>query len=131
MSLKINKSESRIQVGDSINTRNSGWKFDIEVVANFESHVRRSIPLYETGHQLVCELSDFFIHDGSLCYELGTSVGELIEKVSIQNSHKKIKFIGLDIEEGMIAKARERCKQYENIQLQTADLNLYEFERSD
>ena len=93
-----NKSESRIQVGDSIITRNSGWKFDNEVVANFESHVRRSIPLYETGHQLVCELSDFFIHDGSLCYELGTSVGELIEKVALQNSHKKIKFVGVDID---------------------------------
>ena len=126
-----NKSESQLKVGDSIISRKSGWKFDKEVVANFGSHVRRSIPLYETGHQLVCELSDFFIHDDSLCYELGTSVGELIEKVAIQNSHKKIMFVGIDIEEGMIAKARERCKQYKNIQLETADLNLFEFEPSD
>jgi len=119
------------QVGDSISTRNSGWKFDKGVVENFESHVRRSIPFYESGHELVCELSDFFLQDGSLCYELGTSVGELIEKVALRNEHKNVKYIGLDIEEPMIKKASDRCKSFPNIQLEVSDLRLTEFEPSD
>jgi len=123
--------ESFKNAGDSINTKNSGWKFDQGVSENFEIHARRSIPYYETGHELVCQISDFFIQDGSLCYEIGTSVGELIEKVAIQNSHKKAKYIGIDKEKCMIEKARARCDVYPQIKLEVADLPLYEFDSAD
>jgi len=122
---------SERNVGDSIISRNSGWKFDKNVADNFENHARRSIPLYELGHKLVCEISDFFIQDGSTCYELGTSTGELIEKVASHNHHKKVSFIAIDYQKVMIEKARERCKNDKNIRLELADITLYEFESSD
>ncbi|MFW5804105.1 MAG: methyltransferase domain-containing protein [bacterium] len=124
-------SEFEIKVGDSITTKNSGWKFDKSVAAHFEKHVRRSIPFYEEGHQLVCELSDFFVQDGSICYEIGTSVGELIKKIAIHNNHKSATFIGIDKEEGMIEKAREKCALISSVKLETVDVNLIDFENSD
>lgn len=130
MKIKSNSSAG-IEAGDSIITKNSGWKFDKNVANHFEKHVRRSIPFYEEGHQLVCELSDFFIQDGSLCYEIGTSVGELIEKLANHNEHKSATFIGIDKEESMIEKARMRNASYSSVKLETADVNLFDFEPSD
>ena len=126
-----NKFGDEIKVGDSIKTKNSGWKFDKDVAAHFEKHVRRSIPFYEEGHQLVCELSDFFVQDDSNCYEIGTSVGELIEKLAMRNKHKKASFIGIDKEEGMIEKARRKCALIPSVKLETEDVNLVDFESSD
>jgi tRNA (cmo5U34)-methyltransferase len=118
-------------VGDSISTRKSGWKFDENVAEHFDEHVRRSVPLYEKGHDLVCELSDFFVQDGSVAYELGTSTGELIEKLASHNKHKEVKWVGLDNEESMIAKARKRCVKFKNIDLEKADIAEYEYEKTD
>lgn len=66
-------------VGDSIVAENASWSFRGSVSENFTDHVRKSVPLYEEGHDLVCKVSDFFLQDGSLCYELGVSTGALIQ----------------------------------------------------
>ena len=118
-------------VGDSITTRKSGWKFDENVAQNFDEHVRRSVPLYEKGHELICELSDFFMQDGSVGYELGTSTGELIEKLAIHNKHKDVKWVGIDREESMLTKARNRCSKLNEVELELADITEYEFEKTD
>lgn len=118
-------------VGDFITTRKAGWKFDENVAMHFEEHVRRSVPLYEKGHDLICELSDFFIHNGSVGYELGTSAGELIEKLVIHNKHKDVKWIGIDREESMISKAKKRCQKFKEVEFDLNDITEYEFEKSD
>ena len=118
-------------VGDSISTIKSGWKFNENVADNFEEHIRRSVPLYEKGHDLICELSDFFIQDGSVCYELGTSTGELIEKLAIHNKHKDVKWTGVDSEECMVSKARNRCRKFKEIEFDVSDITEYKLEKSD
>lgn len=120
-----------MKVGDSISTSNSGWKFDKNVAENFADHARRSIPMYEQGHQLICDISDFFLQDDSRCYELGTSTGELIEKLALHNSHKNVNYIGIDNQSSMTAKAEERCSSNEKIKIENEDLILYDFESSD
>ena len=120
-----------MKVGDSIATNNSGWKFDKNVAENFESHARRSIPMYEPGHQLVCDISDFFLQDNSTCYELGTSTGELIEKIAEHNKHKQVNYIAIDNQSAMIEKAKDRCKANDRIKIENEDINLYHFESSD
>ena len=84
------------EVGDSISAKNANWSFDGDIVEKFESHINKSVPLYELGHELIVECADFFIKDDSICYELGCSTGLLLHKLSERfkgiNSH----FIGLD-----------------------------------
>ena len=118
-------------VGDNISVENASWTFGGEVANTFSQHVRRSVPLYEAGHDLVCKLSDFFVKPQSVCYEIGVSVGELLEKLVRHNQAKKAAWIGIDSEESMIQKARKNLAGLANVKLETTDTILYDFEKSD
>ena len=46
--------------GDQITLDNQRWSFATKGVAtNFSQHIRKSLPFYEQGHEMVCQLSDF------------------------------------------------------------------------
>ena len=94
-------------VGNGLNADRANWTFGGEVAQHFDDHVSKSVPLYNEGHQLVCELSDFFIKPDSTCYEIGCSTGALTLKLAAHNSIKpEARFVGVDIEPGMIEFAR-------------------------
>jgi tRNA (cmo5U34)-methyltransferase len=118
-------------VGDSIAATNAGWTFSGDVPDNFSEHVRRSIPLYDIGHDVVCKLSDYFVSHDSICYEIGVSVGELIAKLARHNQSKKAKWTGIDVEEAMVRKARENTIHLPNVAIELADAVLYDFEKAD
>jgi tRNA (cmo5U34)-methyltransferase len=121
-----------MKVGQKIATERANWSFSGDVADTFVDHITKSVPGYAQGHELVCQLSDFFVHDDSTCYEIGTSTGELIGKLAQHNAHKKnIKWIGSDIEAPMVKKAQEHCKNLKNVQIIEADANLLDFEKSD
>ena len=101
-----------MKVGDNIQSENGNWKFSGKTVDNFDAHVSKSVPLYNEGHDLINKLSDYFIQDNSVIYEIGTSTGELLIKLAQYHKNRpSVKFIGIDIEEDMIAKANEKKKQ--------------------
>ena len=52
---KIKKS-----TGDNISAESANWKFSGKVVKNFDSHVKKSVPLYEWSHEIGLKISDFF-----------------------------------------------------------------------
>ena len=62
-----------MSVGDEITAKIGRWTFEGDVTNTFSQHVARSVPLYYEGHDVITRLSDFFIMDGSVCYELGSS----------------------------------------------------------
>ena len=70
------------KTGDLIKTENADWSFGGDVPDKFDSHVSRSVPLYNEGHELILKLSDYFLHDGSVCYDFGCSTGALIKKLT-------------------------------------------------
>src|SRR6266702_2854178 len=120
------------QVGSGLGKGRGLWNFGGDVPNVFVEHVRQSVPLYEEGHVLVCGLSDFFVRTGSLAYELGVSTGELIRKLARHNRDKEgVRWLGLDVEPGMIAKAREHCVHEAGIELVCDDLVTYRFEPCD
>ncbi|HIM94810.1 MAG TPA: methyltransferase domain-containing protein [Campylobacterales bacterium] len=100
------------------------------MVPKFETHVSRSVPLYHEGHDIILKISDYFVKNSSVCYEIGTSTGILSYKLAQRFSHKSAKFIGLDIEEDMIANAN---KKYilDNLQFINHDVLTFPFEASD
>lgn len=124
--MKIKKKSA----GDGINVSNAGWVFDKKVVKNFEKHVSKSVPFYNEGHDIICELSDFFLKKNSNCYDLGCSTGTLLKKLSDRNFFKKnIKYFGIDVEEAMIKKANE--KKIKNCKISKNDLLKIKLIKSD
>lgn len=93
-------------VGDGLAAERGNWKFSGAVVDAFDDHVSKSVPLYHEGHDLICDMSDFFVKPDSICYEIGCSTGTLTLKLAEHNRAKAAaRFFGVDIEPEMIAKA--------------------------
>lgn len=108
------------------------WSFSNHVASSFDEHVKLSIPMYNEGHELVCYLSDFFMKDNAVFYEIGCSTGALISKICARHSHKKnVNFIGVDPVPEMLIEAKKRPNadkiefvndSIENVQLDKCNL---------
>ena len=121
-----------MNIGDGISAKRSGWSFSDDVADTFSSHVKRSIPYYQDGHELICYLSDFFVMPNSVVYDLGCSTGDLLKKLAQYNQHKPgVRWIGLDREKGMITHAEKNCGGLENVELNCADILACDFDRAD
>jgi len=118
-------------VGDNIAAPNAAWSFGADVPETFVNHVRRSVPFYDAGHELICEVSDFFVKDDSMCYEIGVSTGELLGKLARHNAGKRARWVGIDVEEGMIARAAKHLAGLNNVAVYTGDAANWEFEKTD
>ena len=120
--------------GDGIRSGNASWTFGSDTPKNFSTHVQKSVPLYDVGHELVLDISDFFVRDNSVCYEIGVSTGVLIKK--LRNRHKSTTtWIGIDKEKNMIEQAKQEIfsdnKKYKNIKLLAEDAINYKYKMSD
>lgn len=121
-------------VGEGINVGNASWTFGDDTPKKFTEHVRRSVPFYEEGHELVQQVSDFFVQPDSVCYELGVSTGVLIRKLAARHK-RSVRWVGIDREPNMIEQARLEIKAsglgVENVELLTDDINLFPYEPAD
>ncbi len=103
-------------VDDVITAVPGNWKFDRQVTQQFDSHVRKSIPLYDEIQQMVVEISEWFIRDNSIVYDLGSSTGETISLLTKKHAEKKnVRYIGVEESISMIEAARKKCAT-DNIQ---------------
>ncbi|HWR59873.1 MAG TPA: hypothetical protein VN328_13380, partial [Thermodesulfovibrionales bacterium] len=93
---KDQQSEKEKSLGDSISAENARWTFGGGIAEHFDSHIRRSVPFYQDGHDLILKLSDFFIYNGSLVYDLGCSTGSLTSRLGIRSAGKDVRIIGID-----------------------------------
>jgi tRNA (cmo5U34)-methyltransferase len=120
-------------VGDGLNAENANWQFGGEVAENFDSHVSKSVPLYNEGHILVKNLSDFFINSNSICYEIGCSTGALTLALADHNKSKKnTHIIGIDIEQDMVDTAINKASPLpENVEFIADDILQMELEPAD
>jgi tRNA (cmo5U34)-methyltransferase len=118
-------------VGDGLVAANSRWSFAGDVSTGFDAHVEKSVPLYHEGHALVVRLSDFFLGDKSLCYEIGCSTGKLTSALARHHEAKGCRFVGLDVEADMVKQAKQRCMPFDNVAIVEADTTSFEFEKAD
>ena len=117
-------------VGENISVANASWSFGGDVPKTFEEHVSRSVPLYNEGHDLVCRVSDFFIKDDSIAYELGCSTGLLSKRIARHCESKSAHFIGIDVEDSMIRYASDH-NNAKNVEFICDDIVDYTYEKSD
>ncbi|MEE9426548.1 MAG: methyltransferase domain-containing protein [Paracoccaceae bacterium] len=119
-------------VGQKISAKNASWTFGDDVPNTFVDHIKSSVPLYEMGHELVCQVSDFFVKNDSVIYEIGTSTGELLRKLAEHNAGKPdASWVGIDVEKAMVKAAVEHCKDIPSIQILHDDARLMDLEKSD
>jgi tRNA (cmo5U34)-methyltransferase len=119
------------KVGDGISASHGAWTFGGDVAKSFDQHISKSVPLYSEGHNLICDLSDFFVKDSSVIYEFGCSTGQLIRKLREHNLAKKnARFIGVDVEKEMIEYALSKDELI-NLEFYNSDVVLMEMEKSD
>ncbi len=123
--------ENLDSVGDHINASETAWSFKGAVPKTFIDHVQRSVPFYHEGHDLVCKISDFFVHDGSVCYELGAATGALTGKLARHSKHQHVRWIGIDREEDMIRQAQTDIGSRAGVELIVDDINIHPYEKSD
>lgn len=119
-----------MNIGNDINL--TVWEFGGEVPQKFDDHINRSIPGYEDGHELICQLSNFFIRNKSTVYEIGCSTGTLSLKLSEYNKYKKdIEVIGIDIEPEMIKIANSKLQDVDNVKFINDNVLDIELKQSD
>lgn len=111
---------------------NADWTFGEDVPDTFVDHIKVSVPLYVEGHDLICQLSDFFVKKNSMVYEVGTSTGELIRKLAEHNAQKSnVRYVGMDVEPAMIKAAKAHCRSHPEIEILEEDIRLFDLEKSD
>lgn len=124
------------KVGDGISVARGNWSFGGATAPKFDEHVSKSVPLYHQGHDLICDISDFFVKPDSVIYEIGSSTGTLTYKLAQHNKLKpSARFIGIDLEADMTAQAESKRSDTElsvlNTQFLTGDVLDIELEPAD
>ncbi len=97
-----------MKVDKKIKLKSKSWKFNKLTVSDFDNHVKKSVPFYHVSHDLTTQISSFFLRDQSVCYDLGSSTGTLLDKILKHNHDKKLKLIGIDESNSMVIKARKK-----------------------
>jgi len=99
--------------GDNIFKNNSNWSFGGDVFKNFEKHIKKSVPLYSTTHELYLNLTDFFLQDKSNILDIGCSTGNFIGKVynRHKNNSKNLKYFGIDNTREMVKYCNKKFKK--------------------
>lgn len=97
-----------------------GWKFDEEVAKQFDEHVRQSVYMYDEFHKNIINMSKFFIEEDTNILDVGTSTGELLNKLPY---NEKCNYIGIDTELAMINQAKTKIEKH--IKLEVGDILNY------
>lgn len=103
------------------------WRFDKEMVNNFDDHVKKSVPLYEEFHKDIINMSVYFSQKNTKIIDIGTSTGVLLNDLYNINKHRNIECIGIDIEKGMIEECNNR---YNNLKFEVCDALDFDYTNS-
>ncbi len=114
-----------------IQADNARWSFGGDVPERFEAHIERSVPGYRDAHALIAAISDFFVHDGSLAYDLGCSTGAVARALAGAASGKRVRIVGIEREPAMVRAARAACASHPSIEIAEDDVGDVELERCD
>ncbi|MFA5880546.1 MAG: methyltransferase domain-containing protein [Candidatus Margulisiibacteriota bacterium] len=119
--------DTSLNIGDSITIKDT-WHFKGTVSQNFDEHIKKSVPFYEEGHNLILKIASYFLKENSVCYDLGTSTGSLIAKLA--QKFQLSQFYGIDLEKDMTDIAKKNTAPLNNVEIITNNLLNLNFEKS-
>lgn len=119
-------------VDKNLSLNSKHWTFSLEGLAQkFSSHIQKSLPCYREGHQLILNLSSFFVRSGSQVYDLGCSVGELTKELAKRyEGQPGTRVMGIDKEPEMIRYAKETSPEISNLHYSCQDFLSCDFQSS-
>ena len=100
-------SNKKFSAGQNIKVKDGDWSFS-KIEKKFDVHINTSVPFYEEGHEIISNISTFFLMDNSNCLDIGCSTGTLLNKISNKLNNRNINYTGLDTEIGMIKEAKKK-----------------------
>lgn len=93
-------------------------KFNFDNVADdFDNHIEKSIPLYKNIHQMVSDMSIWFIENNTRIYDVGTSTGTLLEKINESHNNKDIELYGVDTSFNMTTVCNSKFENNKRIKI--------------
>ena len=114
-------------IDSNVKSEKANWRFDKEVTEIFDSHVRKSVPLYDNFHNTIGDLSEWFIEENTNVYDIGTSTGEGLSNLILHHKNKHINFIGIDNSKDMIEKSKNNLRDF-NVTLINGDITSQDIE---
>jgi tRNA (cmo5U34)-methyltransferase len=84
------------------------WSFNKNVSNNFDHHVAQSIPFYKEINKTIVSISEFFMKENSVVYDLGCSTGNIIYKLCKLNLSHPVEIYGVDREVHMLKIAKKK-----------------------
>lgn len=120
-----------IKKNNKIFAKNAAWTFDQNVANKFDFHINKSIPMYKEFRWLGEKLSDYYIKNDSIVYDIGCSTGNFLKNLAKRHENKKkLKFYGIDIVKNMINYAKSN-NSHEKIKYLNKNILEYNFLNSD
>ena len=108
---------------NSLSLISKTWRFNERVADNFDTHVVQSIPHYNDLQNYLVQLSEWFLKDDEIIYDLGCSTGETIKKILKLNISTSFTIIGIDNSEKMIDLAKKKTKRLNKRNIKIEFLN--------
>ena len=87
------------------------WRFNDEVALKFDTHVKQSIPHYSSFQKYIARLSEWFLKDNCLVYDLACSTGETINQLLNLKISTKFSVIGVDNSKKMLELAKRKINK--------------------
>jgi tRNA (cmo5U34)-methyltransferase len=106
-------------------TTMADFNFGEKVASVFDDMLDRSVPFYREIQRMTVEMAADFASEGTNIYDLGCSTGTTLLNLG-QNIHRKVKFIGIDYSEDMLARCKQKLAEHHfsrGHELICADLN--------
>lgn len=102
-------SNKKFSAGQNIKVRDGEWSFS-KIEKKFDKHINTSVPFYDEGHEIITNISTFFLMENSKCLDIGCSTGTLLNKINRKLSSRKLFLTGIDTQKGMIKEAKKKNK---------------------
>ena len=81
------------------------WKFDADVVAQFDSHVAASVRGYSEIQATIGRVADWAAPDGAKVIDIGCSTGTTFDVIQSRHPRRTYHFVGYDTSPEMVASA--------------------------
>ena len=121
----------KIKIDKNIFSKKASWSFGKNIAPKFDNHIKKSVPMYKDSQWLCKELSDYFVKENSIIYDIGCSTGSFLKPIAIRHQAKKnVKYYGIDIVKQMITYAKKYNK-IKNIEFLNKDIKKFKLKKND
>ena len=112
----------------NLNKKTRGkWSFGGSVPNQFDKHIEKSVPFYNDGHNIIKGLSDYFLSNKSVCYDLGCSTASLLIELSRFTNKDGVSFVGLEIDKDMFKFAKKNIEKLKSKKIKLINKSIINY----